>query len=118
MTHPNLDQDLLMFAHGDLSALAAVRIRLHLIGCPDCRRRLEAFQATSVGIARAIHAKRTSPWSPFAGWPSTAVLVIMLAATIAVLTIGAFIFHQRQAAAPPAPASAPCRADLPTDQCR
>ena len=68
MTHPERDQDLLLFAHGALPPLRAALTRRHLAYCSDCRQRLNQFQATSHGLAGAIRGGQLPRWSfPAAG---------------------------------------------------
>ncbi len=123
MTHPERDQDLLLLAHGALSPLQTALTRRHLAHCPDCRQRLNQFQATSHGLAGAIRGGQLPRWSfPAAGaslgvaaaWLlALAVLVVLLVGTLAVRQ------HLHTPGALPVPAgSVPCRPDLPSDRCR
>ena len=123
MTHPERDQDLLLFTHRALPPLKAVLTRLHLARCPDCRQRLDQFQAASHGLAGAIRGPQLPRWSfPTAGavvgvataWMlAVVVLLVVLLGTLAVRK------HQRTSTGGLVPAgSAPCRPDLPNDHCR
>ena len=123
MTHPERDQDLLLFAHGALPPLRAALTRIHLVRCPECRLRVGQFRAVSHGLAGAIRGPQLPRWSfPAAeaalgvatAWLlAVAVLVVLLVGTLAVRQ------HPRAPGIPAAPAgSAPCRPDLPSDRCR
>ena len=118
VTHADRDQDLLMFAHGELAFLPALRLQRHLSGCPDCRRRLAALNTVSAGFAGVIGSRR-GPWTPRRITSRDSLITAALLAATVALVIAAFIVHHQvsHASAPP-PASTPCRADLPSDRCR
>ena len=122
MTHPEWDQDLLMFAHGALPPLKAMLTRLHLARCPDCRQRLDQFQAASHGLAGAIRGPQLPHWSfPAAGAVLGVATAWMLAVVVLlVVLLGTLVVrqHQRIPSGGPVPAgSIPCRPDLPNDHC-
>ena len=118
MTHTDRDQDLLMFAHGELAFLPALRLQRHLAGCPDCRRRLAALNAASADFAGVI-ASRRGPWTPRRIAPRDSLITaVLLAATVALVITALIVHHQVSHASAPPPASTPCRADLPSDRCR
>lgn len=120
MTHPERDQDLLLFAHGALPPLRAALTRFHLARCSECRQRVGQFQAVSQGFAGAIRGPQLPRWSfPAAGAAFGVVTAWILAVTVLlVVLLGTQAVRQhRQARRAPA-VSAPCRPDLPSDRCR
>ena len=54
LLHPSLRR-LLLFADGELSSLAAARVRSHLATCPECGRRLARLRAASGNFAEVEH---------------------------------------------------------------
>lgn len=122
MTHPERDPDLLLFAHGVLPPLRGALLRRHLARCPDCRRRMQEFQAVSHGLAASIRDPQMPRWPR--PMPSLAlpVLAVWLIGGLALLTIilGTLVVQSRRPVSPqPSPSvSMPCRPGLPSDRCR
>src|SRR5205809_5764467 len=67
MTHPE-DEQLLLYADGELTARAASKIRSHLEACWQCRVQLEELQKT---IGACVHYRKNvlGRQLPPAAWP-------------------------------------------------
>ncbi len=126
MTHPERDQDLLLFAHRALPPLKAVSIHWHLARCPDCRRRLDQLQASSLGLAGVIRGNQRPQWSfPASAAPlgtgAAWLLAVVAVAILTVILLGTLVIRERQhlsVSSPTPVGSSPCRPDLPSDRCR
>ncbi|MCC7229803.1 MAG: hypothetical protein IT203_05375 [Fimbriimonadaceae bacterium] len=98
------DQDLLMFAHGQLSSFRSLMVRLHAGRCPTCRSRLAKYSRLSMALSVAL----ASPAGPKWIAPVGLRLILskgLLLGILAVGLIGSFLSMNRTAAATPPPTS-------------
>ena len=124
MTLTHNDQNLLMYAHGELSAPKSLLTKMHLNSCAQCRNRLANFQNTSAIIAGAIRDPGMPRWhAPRTASPGITghamLLTVLIVAVVMLAGILASEIHTHFFAAPFKPViSQPCAPGLPNDQCR
>lgn len=98
------DQDLLMFAHGQLSYVRSLMVRLHAKRCPSCRSRLANYSRLSMALSVALASPAGPKWIGPVGLRLTLSKGLLLG-ILAVGLIGSFWSMNRTAAATPPPAS-------------
>jgi len=96
MTHPHEDQ-LLLFAYGDLEEPATVELERHLAGCAPCRDRLLTLERGRVALHLATQPRRL----PNVRWAGLAVLAAAAALAGVLLTSRQAAHDQQSGWAPP-----------------
>ena len=121
------EERLLLQAHGQLGLLGQILLVPHLLLCPDCRKALSGFQATSSLLMRASAVpgelgRRNGVTSGFGVSASLRAWFVALTVTclVAVSLLGWHLSHV-SATAPTyihGPTIKGCIPDLPNDRCR
>ena len=121
MKHVHLDQDILLFTHGQLNTVASLRIRLHLATCAECRSRATELGAASAAIASVIRGRSMPPWKPAAMISFPVLQTVIVAFVLAALLVAGLVAgaaHLRHVSVPQPAVSQPCAPGLPSDKCR
>ena len=118
------DENLLLLAHGELSAWRGLPLQIHLRRCPPCRARYAALSRTSAHIAASLRGPEAAVWQPA---PLTLNFRFVLAWFAALLLLGLiggagyFALVSTQGRVAPIGNAKPadgCAPGLPSDRCR
>ena len=125
MRHPT-DENILLLAHGELSAWRVLPLQIHLRRCLRCQARYADFARTSTALAAALRDPNAPPWQPAAPARNLRLLLAAFAALILLTGAlgGAFYLLARsnnQRPSTPTHQARPsegCAPGLPGDRCR